>query len=469
MLWLRDHFSMSAADRVLQKTPISFDASVWEFYAPLFAGGQLILARQGGHQDGAYLVRTIAEQQVTILQLVPSLLRMLLDEPGFERCESLRRVVCGGEALPAELQERFHARLKAELHNFYGPTEAAIDVTFWSHEHANGRQIVPLGRPITNTQIFLLSSAWQPAPIGAPGELCIGGANLGRGYLNRPELTAEKFIPNPFGGKRGERLYRTGDLARYLPDGAIEYLGRADHQVKIRGFRIELGEIEAALRQHPALREAAVLAREDRTGAKRLVAYVTSGEEPAPTVSELRAFLKGKAPEHMIPSAFVFLEAMPLTPNGKVNRRALPEPDHSRPDLGAAFVAPRTLTEEKLAELWSQLLGVERVGIYDNFFELGGHSLLATQLVSRVRETFGVELSLIKLFESPVIAELAATISQSQDDGQEANGSKIEKAQRGDQGIEELVAELALLSDDEAQALLAEERTFAAGQGVGSD
>ncbi|MGE0127962.1 MAG: amino acid adenylation domain-containing protein [Blastocatellales bacterium] len=468
MLWLRDHFSMSAADRVLQKTPISFDASVWEFFAPLFVGGQLILARQGGHQDAAYLVRTIAEQRVTILQLVPSLLRMLLDEPGFERLQSLRRVVSGGEALPAELQERFHASLNAELHNFYGPTETAIDVTCWPYGHADGRRIVPLGYPIANTQIYLLSPAWQPSPIGAPGELCIGGANLSRGYLNRPELTAEKFIPNPFSSEPGARLYRTGDLARYLPDGAIEYLGRADHQVKIRGFRIELGEIESALRQHPSLREAAVLARDDRTGAKRLVAYVTSGEEPAPTVSELRTFLKGTLPEHMTPSAFVFLEAMPLAPNGKVNRRVLPEPDHARPELDAAFVAPRTLTEEMLTELWSQLLGVERVGIYDNFFELGGHSLLATQLVSRVRETFGVELSLIKLFESPVIAELAAMISESQANGQEQNDSRIERAQRGDKNLEELIAELESLSDDEVQALMAEEyKAAAAAQGGG--
>ncbi len=470
MLWLRDHFSMSAADRVLQKTPISFDASVWEFYAPLFVGGRLVLARQGGHQDTDYLVRTIAEQRVTILQLVPSLLRTLLDEPEFERLNSLRRVVSGGEALPAELQERFHAILNAELHNFYGPTEAAIDVTCWPYGHANGRTIVPLGNPIANTQIYLLSPALQPAPIGAPGELFIGGANLGRGYLNRPELTAEKFIPNPLGAAAGARLYRTGDLARYLPDGAIEYLGRSDHQVKIRGFRIELGEIESALRQHPSLREAVAMAREDKTGAKRLVAYVTLGEEPAPTVSELRAFLKGKLPEHMTPSAFVFLEAMPLSPNGKVNRRALPEPDNSRPELAAAFVAPRTLTEEKLAEIWSQLLGVERVGIYDNFFELGGHSLLATQLVSRTRETFEVELSLVKLFESPVIAELAEAISQARGAGQRQNGSKIERAQRGDKNLEELIAELDQLSDDEVQALLAEgNKAAAAAQGMGND
>ena len=472
MLWLQEHFSLTAADRILQKTPISFDASGTEFYAPLLAGGRLILARPGGHQDSAYLVRMIAEHEVSILQLVPSLLRVLLETRGFEECKSLRRVICAGEALPAELQERFTNSLTAELHNFYGPTEAAIDVTCWPYQDARGRAIVPIGSPIANTQIYLLDADWQPVPAGVPGELHIGGANLARGYLDRPELTAERFIPNPFSEEAGARLYKTGDLARYLPDGNIEFLGRIDHQVKVRGVRIELGEIEAALAHHPAISEAVVLARSDNeavAGDKRLVAYLVANQEPAPTIGELRGFLKEKLPEYMTPAAFVMLDALPLTPNGKVNRQALPEPDHARPELEAAFVAPRTPAEEKLAEIWSQLLGIEQVGVYDNFFELGGHSLLATQLVSRVREAFGVELSLISLFETPVVAELAEKISRSQANGQEKEITRIERVQRGEKSMEELIAELAQLSDDEAQALLTEERTLVADQGMGND
>jgi amino acid adenylation domain-containing protein len=455
MLWLVNRFSLGAADRVLQKTPFSFDASVWEFYAPLLVGGQLVMARPGGHQDGAYLVRAIAEHQVTILQLVPSLLRMLLDEEGFAKCESLRCVFCGGEALPTELQERFAVTLAAELHNLYGPTEASIDVTSWACQWAGDRPIALIGRPISNTQIYLLSAQLQPVPIGVPGELHIGGDNLARGYLNRPGLTAERFIPNPFSQEPGARLYKTGDLARYLSDGNLEFLGRIDHQVKVRGFRIELGEIEAVLRRHPAVDESIVMVREDRPGDKRLVAYVVARQEPAPSVGELRSLVKEKLPEYMVPAAFVFLEALPLTPNRKVDRKRLPKPDYARPVLEAAFVAPRTPTEEKLAEIWSQLLGVAQVGIYDNFFELGGHSLLATQLVSRVREAFEMELPLISLFEVPVIAELAERISQGQ--AQEGDGSRIERLRRGEGSIEELVAELSQLSDDEVQALLAGE------------
>jgi amino acid adenylation domain-containing protein len=430
MLWQLGHLSVTANDCVLQKTAFSFDASGAEFYLPLLAGARLILARPGGHQDIAYLVSAMIEHQVTILQLVPSLLRALLDEPGFERCESLRRVICAGEALPAELQERFNSCLGAELHNLYGPTEAAIDVTCWPNQDSRGLTIVPIGRPITNTQIFLLSSDLQPSPVGVPGELYIGGANLARGYLNRPELTAERFVPNPFSAERGARLYRTGDLARYMPDGAIEFLGRSDHQVKVRGVRIELGEIEAALSHHPAVREAVVVAREDVAGDKRLVAYLVSNQHPAPAVGELRAFLKQRLPEYMAPGAFVTLEAMPLTPNGKVDRRALPEPEKARPDLESAFVAPRTPVEEKLAEIAAQLLRIEKPGVHDNFFELGGHSLLATQLISRLRNAFQVELPLRSVFTGPTIAELAEAIEKATEDGVEPRAPALKAIPR---------------------------------------
>ncbi|MBW4456089.1 MAG: amino acid adenylation domain-containing protein [Nostoc indistinguendum CM1-VF10] len=416
MFWMQTTFPLTEADKVLQKTPFSFDASVWEFYAPLLVGAQLLMARPGGHQDSDYLVKVIADQKVTTLQLVPSLLRILLEQGGLETCKYLKRIFCGGEALPIELQKRFFTNLDADLHNLYGPTEACIDATYWTCKSGIRQQVVPIGRPISNTQVYILDRQLQPVPIGVPGELYIGGVGLAHGYLNRPDLTEEKFIPNPFSHKEGARLYKTGDLARYLSDGNIEYLGRIDHQVKIRGFRIELGEIEAVLSQHPEVRETVVIAREDQPGNKRLVAYlVPNREEPA--ISELRGFLNEKLPEYMVPNAFVILDTLPLMPNGKVDRRAL-----LAPDIGlsrkASFVAPQTPTEKVIAGIIAEVLGLKLVGIHDNFFELGGHSLLATQVISRVREAFSVELPLRRLFESPTIAQLSEPIETARRDCQ---------------------------------------------------
>ena len=418
LLWMQDAYQLTEADRVLQKTAFSFDVSVWEFFWPLLTGACLVVARPGDHQDSAYLVKLIAEQKITTLHFVPSMLQVFLEQEGLEILSCLRRVMCSGEALPFELQERFFFRLGAELHNLYGPTEASVDVTFWACKRESNRRSVPIGRPIANTQIYLLDSHLQPIPIGVPGELYIRGDGVARGYLNRPELTAEKFIPDPLSNDPGARLYKTGDLARHLPDGNIEFLGRSDHQVKIRGFRIELGEIEAVLSQHPTLKEAVVIAQEDMPGdpsaplrtEKRLVAYVVSSQEPAATASELRGFLQQKLPEYMVPSAFVFLESLPLTPNGKIDRRALPLPDASRPELEEVFVAPRTRVEEVLAGIWAEVLKLKQVGIHDNFFDLGGHSLLAAQIVSRTREAFSVELPLRGLFEAPTVAGLARRI-----------------------------------------------------------
>lgn len=293
MLWMQETFPLTERDAVLQKTPISFDASVWEFFAPLLAGARLVMARPGGHQESAYLVDAIADHNVTILQLVPSMLRMILGEPELDKCQSLRRVFCGGEALPFELQERFFTRLDAELHNLYGPTEATIDATFWTCRMSGTQPTVPIGRPIANTEVYILDEHLRPVPVGVRGELHIGGEGLARGYLNRPELTAEKFIPNPFSNRSG-RLYKTGDMVCYLPDGNIKFYGRLDHQVKIRGFRIELGEIEAVLAEHPAVKQAVVLEREDVPGDKRLVAYVThdtdyQGAEEGAAETELQA------------------------------------------------------------------------------------------------------------------------------------------------------------------------------------
>ncbi|MEH2114379.1 amino acid adenylation domain-containing protein [Nostoc sp.] len=436
LLWMQQAYQLTERDCVLQKTPFSFDVSVWEFFWPLLTGARLVVAQPGGHKDSGYLVNLIIEQQVTTLHFVPSMLQIFLEEESVKNCSSLKRVICSGEALPKELQESFFACLGCQLHNLYGPTEAAIDVTFWECQPESNLKTVPIGRPISNTQIYILDQNLQPVPVGVPGELHIGGVGLARGYLNAKELTQEKFIPNPFSGSRGAeeqrgrgarerrkkiaqspvpspRLYKTGDLARYLPDGNIEYLGRIDNQVKIRGFRIELGEIEAALSQHQDVQTSVVIVREDNRGDKRLVAYIVPQPQVAPTISQLRSFLKEKLPEYMVPAAVVILESLPITPNGKVDRRALPAPEASS-ELLAKYVAPRTPIEELLVQIWAQVLKVEQVGIYDNFFELGGHSLLATQLVSRVRSNLKVELPLRSLFAAPTIAELALLIQQLQ-------------------------------------------------------
>jgi len=413
MHWMQRVWPLTPGDVVLQKTPFSFDASVWEFYAPLLAGGRLIMARPGGHADSAYLVRSVIEHSVSILQLVPSVLRLLLDEPDFGRCRSLKRVFCGGEALTTDLQERFFERLPAaSLHNLYGPTEAAIDSTSWTCRHEPGARTIPIGSPIDNTQAYILDARLQPTPVGVPGELCIGGEGLARGYLNQPGLTAEKFIANPFAANSGTRLYRTGDRVRYLADGAIEFLGRMDHQVKVRGFRIELGEIESLLLQHAAVHDALTVVREDRPGDQKLVAYVVLRPDAKASDSELRACLGARLPDYMVPSLFLFLEAFPLLPNGKVDRAALPRPDLSRTEIIDASVAPHTPFEAVLVQIWAEVLGLERVGIHDNFFALGGHSLLATQIISRVRDAFQVELPLRTLFQAPTVSELALILVQ---------------------------------------------------------
>jgi amino acid adenylation domain-containing protein len=337
---------------------------------------------------------------------------MLLEQGGIETCHSLKHVFCGGEVLPVALVEGLLSKLDVNLHNLYGPTETCIDATFWNCQREIYAQIVPIGRPISNTQLYILDQNLQPLPIGVPGELHIGGAGLARGYLNRLELTQEKFIPKPFGTYPGSRIYKTGDLARYLPDGNIEYLGRIDNQVKIRGFRIELGEIEAVLNQRDDVQVACVIAREDN-GNKRLVGYIVPSSQMTCTVSELPQFLKTKLPDYMVPNIFVMLDSLPLTPNGKINRGALPVPDLQGQGTDK-YVAPRTPTEEILSLIWAQVLKLELVGIHDNFFTFGGHSLLATQLVSRIRTNFKVELPLRSLFAAPTVAELSPHIQRLQ-------------------------------------------------------
>jgi amino acid adenylation domain-containing protein len=412
MLWMRDCFPLGPDDCVLQKTPFSFDASVWEFYAPLLCGARLAMAPPGAQRDPSQLVGLMRERQVTTLQVVPTLLGALAEAEGLERCLSLRRLFCGGEALGAEVVRRFRARLPgAEVYNLYGPTEATIDATWWACGEGGGAGAVPIGRPVANTQAYVLDGRLRPAPVGTAGELYVGGAQVARGYLNRPRLSAERFVPNPYGGGGGERMYRTGDLARHLPSGEIEFLGRVDHQVKVRGFRIELGEVEAALLSDEGVRECVVVACEGKSGDVRLVAYVVAqGESHA---EELRAHLKDRLPEYMTPSAFVMLEALPLLPNGKVDRNALPAPGGVQAEIGADFVAPRDDLERRLAVVWEDVLEVRPLSVTGNFFDLGGHSLTALRLIARVKSLTGKTLSLTTLFEHPTVETLARFLSRS--------------------------------------------------------
>ena len=426
--WIIHTLELSADDRCLLKTPITFDAAGRELFPTLLTGGRLVIAEAHGHRDARYLAETISRSRISIFHCVPALLRFLIEEPAFNDSLALRAVMCGGETLPTQVVTGFQSRSKAKLYNVYGPTETIIDSTYWLCEGLGGRTSIPIGRPIPNARTYILDDALRPVPIGVGGHLHIGGEGLARGYLNQPVLTAEKFIPDPFSAEPGARLYKTGDLARYLPDGNIEFLGRRDDQVKIRGFRIELGEIEAALGQHAAVRNVAVLAREDAPGEKRLVAHVAAQS----TADELRRFLKDMLPDHMVPAVFVLLDTLPLLSNGKIDRRALPAPDRIRPGLDKAFVAPRTPTEELVAEIWAQLLGIEDVGIHDNFFDLGGHSLLATQLVSRVREAFQTEIPLRRLFEVPTVAGLAESIVAVRQVGQNQLAPPIARISRNE-------------------------------------
>jgi amino acid adenylation domain-containing protein len=416
--WMQRQYQLGACDRVLQKTPFSFDVSVWEFFWTLMSGARLVVARPRGHQDPDYLIKLIEEQGVTTVHFVPSMLQAFLDRHRSGECPSLRRVICSGEELPASLQKQFFEHLpQAALSNLYGPTEAAIDVTSWECSSQDQNSRVPIGRPISNTRMYILDGRGTPVPIGVAGEIHIGGAGVGRGYLNRPALTAERFVRDPFVTDPDARLYKTGDLGRWRADGAIEYLGRNDHQVKIRGFRVELGEIETRLAQQSRVKEAVVIAREDIPGEKRLVAYVVPTHEAnsngAQLIEALRTNLKGMLPEHMVPAAFMLLEKMPVTPNGKLDRRALPAPDstaYSTP----RYEAPQGEVEEGLAAIWRELLHLQQVGRQDNFFEIGGHSLTGIKLIAKIAERFNVKLAAMAVFQYPTIQQMAPIVESVQ-------------------------------------------------------
>jgi amino acid adenylation domain-containing protein len=412
LLWMQDEYGLSESDLVLQKTSFGFDVSVWEFFWPLMVGARLVMARPGGHKDPVYLVKEIMKRGITTMHFVPAMLQAFVDEPSSRLCESLKRVICSGEALSYELQEKFYSRLEAELHNLYGPTEASVDVTYWKCEKEATRRAVPIGRPIANTQIYILDGGMKAVPVGVAGELYIGGVGLGRGYINRPDLTGERFVPNPYERGKGSRLYATGDLARYLVDGSIEYIGRLDHQVKIRGFRIELGEIEAVLAWHPQVRECLVTAHKDVSGETRLVAYLVGEGEGFPSGSELREYVGEKLPPYMMPTAFVRLEEMPVTANGKVDRKALPPADNLSLKPEAVYVEPQNEAQRLIAEVMRDLLRVDKIGIHHNFFDVGAHSLLMVQAHARLREAFKKEFPLLKIFESPTISSLARYLTE---------------------------------------------------------
>jgi amino acid adenylation domain-containing protein len=446
---VQEHFQLVAGDRVLQFASLSFDQALEQVLATLVSGATLVL-RGPEVWPTTEFSGVVADFWLTVVNLPPAYWHQWVQDwttapqPIPER--QLRLVISGGDVMALETLRLWRQTPAggARLLNAYGPTETTITaLTFETPAQFDAK--IPIGRPLANRKIYILDRGGNPVPVGVPGELHIGGASLALGYLNRPELTEEKFVADPFSDEPGARLYRTGDRVRYLPGGDVEFLGRVDQQVKIRGFRIELGEIEAVLGRHPDLREVAVVVREDTLGEKRLVAYLVSDREPPPVAGELRGFLKERLPDYMVPAVFVALQALPLTSSGKVDRRALPVPDLERPELEDAYVAPRTPVEEDLAQMWAEVLSLERVGIHDNFFDLGGHSLLATRLISRVRANYQVDLPLRRLFETPTVAGLSALIAESMVEDED------------DEELAQLLAELEGLSEQDVQRLLTDE------------
>ncbi|NEP03802.1 MAG: amino acid adenylation domain-containing protein [Okeania sp. SIO4D6] len=414
--WCIQVCQLTQGNGVPVNSSIGFDLTVSSLFSPLLIGQQVILLPEQNEIEALSQLLS-SQKNLSLVKITPAHLEILNTLiPPEKASNQTRALMIGGEALPLKTVSFWlNNAPETKIINEYGPTETVVGCCVYQVKpEESDQEIVPIGRPIANTQLYILDSNNQPVPIAVPGELHIGGAGLARGYLNRRELTQQKFIPNPFSNEPGSRLYKTGDLARYLPDGNIEFIGRIDNQVKIRGFRIELGEIEAVLAQHSLVREVVVIAREDIPGDKRLVAYLTTND-PKTTINDLRSFLKTKLPEYMIPAAFVFLESMPLTPNGKVNRRALPIPDPSSLLRESSFVAPRDSVELQLAQIWSDILGVSPIGVQDNFFELGGHSLLAVRLMAEIEKRFGKNLSLAALFQGATVERLAILVCQSGD------------------------------------------------------
>jgi amino acid adenylation domain-containing protein/FkbH-like protein len=409
MAWMQREHPLGADDRVLQKTAIGFDASVWEFWAPLQVGATLVMAAPEAHRAPGLLVEEVTRHGITVLQVVPTMLRALLEEPGFAACASLRRVFAGGEALTPEVVASFRGVSGAELVNLYGPTEVTIDSVTWRcAEDVAAGAVVPIGRPISNTRAYVLDGEQEPVPAGVPGELYLGGEGLARGYVGRPDQTAERFVPDPFAGP-GARLYRTGDRVRHTTEGVLEYLGRVDQQVKVRGYRIELGEIEAVLEAHEAVREAAVVLT-GKGAEQKLAAYVTWRAEAADPAA-LRSHLGERLPEYMVPPVVVGLSELPLLPSGKIDRRALARMEPTPTAAGPSDEPPASEVERTLAEIWQELLGIERVSLGDDFFELGGHSLTGTTMIARVEERLGAQVAVTELFDHSTLRAFAAAVA----------------------------------------------------------
>jgi amino acid adenylation domain-containing protein len=433
----KEAFGIDVGSRVLQFSPLSFDASVWETFMALANGGTLCLARQEVLGSGEELARLMRDQRVSNVTLPPSVVRVLPQED----LPELRTVIAAGEACTEELVRRWAGG--RDFYNAYGPTETTVCASMKLCSEADEGDPC-IGRPLANGRLYVLDGNFQPLPVGVAGELCVGGVSVARGYLRRPDLTADKFIPDPFDSSNdgSARLYRTGDLVKYIPDGDIEFLGRIDQQVKVRGFRIELGEVEAVLRQIEGVKEGVVSAHHDR-----LVAHVVLAKEGGPSTEALRRAMRQKLPEYMVPSLFMYLDKLPLSPSGKVDRKALPLPDGARPELGREYEAPRNEVEAKLASLCAELLNMDRVGIHDNFFELGGHSLLATQLVSRIRQDLDIDIPLRTIFEHPTVGEMGDTIRLDWERG---------RTER--QKLLELLTKVEGLTEEEVKVLLTQKR-----------
>ncbi len=442
--WMQEAYGLKQDDRVLQKTPFSFDVSVWEFFWPLTQGACLVMTRPGGHQDSSYLAETLSRESITTLHFVPSMLQVFLEEPCGVTCQSLRRIICSGEALSRDLLDRYESVSDVPLFNLYGPTEASVDVTAWPCLKPQTHRTVPIGRPIANMKTYVLSPHEELVPVGANGELHLGGIGLARGYFGRPDLTASVFVPNAFSRQGGRRLYKTGDRVRIDAEGVIEFLGRLDLQVKVRGLRIELGDIRAAIEKHEAVREALVVVSEgiasgqpivdydaltdegaltnyrrllkrtasgsDSPSLRRLVAYVVYQQGAALTAREIRSFLQEHLPDYMVPSLFVTMDRFPLNPNGKIDRKALPVPEAGDRWHLDTYVAPRNAVEETLAGIWADVLGVGKVGVNDNFFELGGDSILSIKIKAQSKSK-GLEFSLDQMLRYQTIRELSTRLT----------------------------------------------------------
>jgi len=437
-------YQLTANDRHVLKSSISFTLLLRELFWPLLTGAQLIINPPGTETDMDYLLQLIAKHKISIITLTPSTLRAILSQPRLERCRSLRHICCFGEPLTADLETLYFSKLSAELTLYYGATEAP-SATYRKCQPSETGNITELGQTLPGVQLHLLNDSLERVSNGTCGEIYLGG-KLARGYFKRPDLTAEKFIPHPFSQEPGARLYKTGDFGRLLPSGGIEFVGRVDDLVKVRGFRIELGEIAKTIRQHPEINDAFVLALDADSDRSRIVAYAVPNLRSTISATDLRSYVRKKLPDYMVPARFIFLDALPVSPNGKIDRKALPVPGRSRPELDVPYIAARSPVETELAKIWAEVLAIDRVGIHDNFFDLGGHSLAATRVISRVIQKCQLELPIKALFESPTVAEMALVITLNQT--RKANQEELER----------MLSELGKMSEEEAETVLAKGR-----------